>query len=164
MTELELAWLAGFLDGEGSVNIGRMHQHGKVHYEAAVVVCNTHLETIERIQVWLGGKLTTRNEPERRKPCYYLGWYGARALEVAAMVVPFLVTKKRQADLLLQFPLGKHGVHHSPEQAGRELERERLYLELKQVKDAPAWRSNRKFSEASNSHNNELKLVSMPRA
>lgn len=137
-----LAWFAGFVDGEGSVNISGSTQ------QVGFCVCNMHRPTIEEIQAHLGGRLSVKSTG-RQRPIYYLYWKVHEAVEVLKMIEPFLVTKKRQAQLIISYPFlacGKHPV--PPEVRARRRE---IVDEIRVLKQSPTWRQKRTWSQASNS-------------
>ena len=128
MANLHLAWLAGFIDGEGTISLrSRKSKQGvrKPYWEPVVEVCNTRQDIVLLIQREYGGSLWTSDKAPSRvsthKPCSYLRWTDAEALHLLECVRPYLVLKDRQADLVMEFirhrqstPIpGQKG--HSPE-------------------------------------------------
>ncbi len=62
MNEIEAAWLAGFLDGEGSFMITRGWHNGCAAptYDAAVAATNTDRSLIDRCKQLAGGKIVAQ--------------------------------------------------------------------------------------------------------
>jgi hypothetical protein len=102
-------YLAGFIDGEGSVMITRSRsaKTGYVQYRARVAVGNTDREVLEQIRGEYGGTLhpSTKGNP-RWKPGYQLVWTDGVIADLLALVGPHLRLKEKQAALELEF------IHH----------------------------------------------------
>ena len=110
-----LAYLAGFFDGEGTISI---HKHKETtsrgyYFQPFFSVSNTNLEALTFIKNKLGniGNLhktsTRKGELEKGwKPAYRLD-IGKRShlLELLPKIIPYLIIKKKQSELLLQFLL-----------------------------------------------------------
>lgn len=102
------AYLAGLIDGEGTVTITHHRQHGreKFQYKPFVYVTNTDLPLIEFLQKTFGGSITKNNKKKspRHKPCHawrVMSLDGIRI--VLENTMPYLVIKKERALLLLRF-------------------------------------------------------------
>ena len=91
----DLAWLAGFLDGEGCFRLCPGPR---------VQVSNTHLETIERLQDTWGGRIryVDPEKPEHR-PCAQWQIDGNAALALCEAVLPYLHEKAAQVHLLITY-------------------------------------------------------------
>jgi hypothetical protein len=117
----ELAWAAGFFDGEGTV--GGYCKDGEVRINFVLKVYQTERSTLERFKaaVWgLGtvyGPYFRKDRKAYHKPSYHYGVTGHRNVQaVVAMLWPFLsAPKKEQVRKALQrLPL-------APEQARVQL-------------------------------------------
>jgi len=98
MSEWQKAYLAGFVDADGCVSIA------SGGYSPLVRVVNTNLEVIELIQSWAGG--TYYSEPRSKKVMHGLYWCSRRSvLELLLPIMPYMVVKHRQADLVTDFCL-----------------------------------------------------------
>ena len=110
MANLHLAWLAGFIDGEGTIGL-RTRQgrkgHKRTYWEPIVALCNTRQDILLLVQQEYGGSLwASDNAPSRpahHKPCSQLRWTDAEALHLLEKIRPYLVLKDRQADLVIEF-------------------------------------------------------------
>lgn len=104
--EPELAWLAGFIDGEGNVNVGFYGngQEGYSVFRIGVCVVNTSPEPIRkateilhRLGVFFKVYLRKRH-PEKWSPCFALEINGQRnAYKFIKVVLPYLTCKKEIA-------------------------------------------------------------------
>lgn len=121
-----LAWLAGFSDGEAYVDFDST---------ARVVWTTTHRPTLELIQGRVGGALRLLQKVERsRKPRYQLAIYGPNARRVLTALLPFLVEKREQAELVLSYVPSPKGRTMSPEVLAR---RAGIKARLKELRHVP---------------------------
>jgi hypothetical protein len=113
-------YLAGILDGEGHIGIQR-HQfrHGNevVRYQHAlrVMVVNTSMQLLESLQESWGGWIRQHRVANTRwLPTY--GWMvtSKSADKVLAAALPFLIVKRRQAELAIEFRATVTARHHGP--------------------------------------------------
>lgn len=103
--QFELAWLAGFIDGEGTITIENRLPGGRL----VVRVTNTHLASIEEVariggtrkEKWIDQSFSLDGSPN--KPLFTVRWFGHRALELIKAVRPYLRTKAAQADVAAEF-------------------------------------------------------------
>lgn len=103
--ETDLAYIAGFLDGEGSISITRNSKNGQLLLRVCIV--QTQKEVLEWIQavMGVGGTLykRSRNGSLGNKPCYVVCWAAANAARVLEFVEPYLKVKRLQAETALEF-------------------------------------------------------------
>lgn len=109
VTETEIAYLAGIIDGEGTLTLEKKHGTGpyadRLYLRPLVHVTNTDMVLLDWIQVRFGGYLHPQpigRAAERSKPCYRLTWGGTKALPLLDAVAPYLVSKRAQADVLFR--------------------------------------------------------------
>ncbi len=98
-SDLELAWLAGIVDGEGSLKICR----DKNRLTMFLSINMTHFPTMKKIADLTGSFFHIRIRGGNRKPLFCVSISGRRAAVVVKAVKPYLVTKAEQADVLLEF-------------------------------------------------------------
>lgn len=99
-TKLELAWLAGLVDGEGCITFSP-HQRGR-KWVLKFHVSNTHMPTVRRAWKILGrqGYLGRRDHNGKGwKPLFVLELSEKKAEYALTVLMPYLVTKKEQAEL-----------------------------------------------------------------
>lgn len=106
-TDTQRAYLAGLLDGEGCISIVNTHtSRGRPTFMMSIQLVMTHKATIEHVyNMWGGGWYIDRGSRKagQQKPAYSIHWTSVHAAEVLREVLPFLVTKKQQAELALEF-------------------------------------------------------------
>jgi hypothetical protein len=104
---VELAWLAGFFDGEGCISIrhAKRPANRSAWFVLQVSITNTHRNSLQRIKDLFGfGTLHERaNVPQNRKTIYtYM--LGGRQAECALLtLLPYLFVKREQAKMALEF-------------------------------------------------------------
>jgi len=104
MTDFELGWTAGILDGEGHVTL--LHRRRDSSWRAVVAVNNTDPAMIMRLcQLWDGRMNLIASDRYRpgRKPIHRWTVESQRALRVLDAVMPHLVTKRQVAELVIAF-------------------------------------------------------------
>lgn len=110
LTNTEAAWLAGFIDGEGSIQIRWQKSKRDTHMTSSVAsISVSQAEPRTEILYWLqkkfGGAVSshgtnTRN-PKHNKAFRWLVT-GNTAVEVAKLIQPYLRLKARHVDILLE--------------------------------------------------------------
>ncbi len=102
VSETDKAYLAGLLDGEGSIGINNFG--GKRVPGLRVTVTNTHLAVLKELQAIWGGALTSRRiRVKGWKASSDLLWGAVTAAEILRAVQPYLRIKQSQCKLALQF-------------------------------------------------------------
>ena len=120
MNKLMAAYLAGLIDGEGYLGILQVKKGEKskwsslreFQYIPVMKVCMTDRDIIEWLYKSFGGTFETRQHPEKEwKSKVSYGWTMRKnqVIEIVRLVYPFLRVKKKQAQILLRFPLGQVG-------------------------------------------------------
>lgn len=106
MTSTEIAYIAGLIDGEGSIGIYAFNK-SKVRphktFGLVMTITNTYLPVLLWIRENLGGTLKSAGGLKSRRPCWHLQWYGKKASAVLELTVPYMRIKKRQAELAIAF-------------------------------------------------------------
>lgn len=141
----KLAYLAGLIDGEGCIHIGRKYEGGRSGAHALQVqVSNSDV----RMMVWLskefGGRVSPvkRTGPQsgypRKRQMYVWVICAMNAAQILTAVYPYLVVKQDQADVALALralfrPRGRVGRQMDPVIQGQ---REALRLKLVDLKKA----------------------------
>jgi hypothetical protein len=115
--ETDWAWLACAIDGEGNIKV--YHQEGR-HYQASLRVFNTNRSFIEK-----AAELTLENvkgksgdTPLRTKTCWYIQVTKVhKLLYILKKVLPYLIIKKRLAELVIRFcEVRMSNVHYTGEE------------------------------------------------
>ena len=102
------AYIAGLIDGEGSIMIIKMKEKWGLKYQAVVSIVNTDRRLVEIPAKLLGAKRIYVHDPSTngfkgRKLCYKCKIQGTRKMiEPLKLLLPYLVCKKEQAKLALR--------------------------------------------------------------
>lgn len=115
LTELEKAYIAGVIDGEGCITLYRreIKQHGTITYVLQVSIANTSKALIEWLQlkIPLTGIYThsqqrykLNGEPKRKSYRWVVSG-NQRAKAFLSLILPYLVIKKSQAEAALSYNL-----------------------------------------------------------
>lgn len=109
MTDFELGWLAGLMDGEGCITMTR--NNGK-NLMPMVQVTNTNLDLMEKakeiMELLAGREINIHSQNMRGKRgyrnCYYIAVRNQLGVSrILTALLPHLVAKKVQAELVLEF-------------------------------------------------------------
>ena len=143
--DTDLAYLAGVLDSDGLITISKIAaaphvKNGSPHYFAKVDVQMSERETIEHL-----AKLYDRNIMVKKpsanmvKQAYRISWQAKIAAGLIEQVMPYLILKRPQAVVLMEFQAAMTaggripGRRLTPEQLAM---RERYFLEMRLLKGA----------------------------
>lgn len=135
-TTEELAWLAGFVDGEGYVGLPQYGSSTKTtHYKYSprLSIGNTNKKVIEYIVNKFGG---TIYEQKCKKKQYKKVWcwrlYSKKAAYILKLIYPYLKVKKENADIIFEFiKLLQISTKSMPEEIAEK--RYALYLSMRQL-------------------------------
>lgn len=101
-----LAWMAGFIDGEGTITICTVKKSQQ--HVIKLAVCNTNYKAIKIFETHFGGKVRKRVwsknnvNKENWKDCYEWQLTAQKACKVIVKVKPYLKLKIKQANIALQ--------------------------------------------------------------
>jgi hypothetical protein len=104
-SELDTAWAAGFIDGDGTITLRKVNSSGA---KRAPFICvdNTDREMLEALEAMFGGGIVDKGRPT---PNHREAWswrvYGANnVIGVLARVLPYLrcAVKKERARMLVE--------------------------------------------------------------
>lgn len=137
LMEAQKGYLAGFLDGEGGIQITRSRRPGREYDLAlhpAVYFCNTNFTSIQTIRKWLGcGSVVKRPETGSHKDSFVLHITGTRNIKaLLECLLPFLIIKAPQAQVMLQYCESRLSHYLGNDRRFNELEL-RLYTALKKL-------------------------------
>lgn len=148
-----LAYMAGILDGEGSVMIKKHHSKDCINpgYSERICVRNTNKEVIELFRKFFKGCFAPENKVHQSKSGFkrYKLMYSFDAVDknayiVVEMLYPYLIIKKKQAGCLIELRKekrkGSGRFRGGPSRKGLPAEaieqREKLYMEVKNANNS----------------------------
>lgn len=98
LTEVEKAWLACAIDGEGSIFFDK---EGKY---PVVIVYNTDIKFIEQTSLLMGKSINSwnkhsngKNTKSHWKTCYQVKVSGTKCIELLEQIYPYLIIKQQKA-------------------------------------------------------------------
>lgn len=97
----DVAYIAGFFDGEGCVRIKRANQGGNSYYVTATIT-NSNKEILEYIKDIFGGKVR-KAEKKANKTIYHYELSSSEAVDMLKILIGFLREKRTQAELAIKF-------------------------------------------------------------
>ena len=103
VSETELAYLAGILDGEGTFTVYKT----TAAYSALIAVASTSRELIDWLVVRFGGSISETPAPAGNRSASWQWQLREKAYIVALLptVIPFLLIKRLHAQLFLKYCL-----------------------------------------------------------
>lgn len=136
-----MSYLGGLMDGDGSFSVSVHTVKGRRYFQVCVHFTNTNLALVEYVQKTIGfgnilemHRYRSQQKP-RWKPAYKLHYSSRQARIVAKMLLPYLIAKRRQAEIIANWPLKRY---RNQPGTGRRLTdpevhdiQEKLWLECK---------------------------------
>lgn len=120
-TELEAAYAAGIVDGEGCIAV-YFNKKRNVYY-GYLQISNTDKNLIDWLRTTFPGnrKLYICNSKPNHKQAWIAGWGGSGAEDFLTQIYPYLIVKKEQANLFLKF---RNTIYTASVEEKQELERQ----------------------------------------
>lgn len=106
LMQISNEYLAGLLDGDGCFFISRRNNHHMrraYRSEVNITLRRDKRILLEAIRDKYGGYLADRTPRPPTKPVTRLDWSGASAGEISELLMPFLLLKRDQAAILIEF-------------------------------------------------------------
>ena len=104
MTETEKAYIAGIIDGEGSIMLQKIHKNENP--APCVSIASTTIELLEWIKLTIGKGIISKKKNynlEKHKDCYSYVIKRNYAISLLIDIYPYLIipTKKKRAELII---------------------------------------------------------------
>lgn len=130
-----LAYLAGIIDGEGSICVDLQRAGGSRkhdYYTLRLSIVNTDKNLMEWLVKNFQGTYYQRTPKPGYKICYTYRIYGHKLAELIEACYPYFIIKKPHADIIRQFrkTIGKTGWNITQEVVE---DRKRLYFAVKEI-------------------------------
>jgi hypothetical protein len=114
--DLELAWIAGFMDGEGTITIKKYARYKgqSIRYQAYMCICQatedneSALKALELVQKNFGGSIYPQSKSKDTNARSSHQWLvvSSTAVDCVKQLLPYLVVKRKQAELLIKYGEG----------------------------------------------------------
>ena len=108
-TIAQIAYLAGIIDGEGSIYIGNFSCNPKTkvpYYQTNIQVTNTDKPLIDWLSDTFGGLVSKRTAKQHasnsRKTAYMWTVSGDRVTHLSQLILPYLIVKTRQCEIMIK--------------------------------------------------------------
>ena len=103
--DLQKVWAAGFMDGEGTITIKRVKQRGYIYHQPYITCAqtlkgNSALKILKDI---FGGSLYIYRQKGQRIDTVQWTIVSKDAMNCAKTLYPYLVLKKKQAEIIMRF-------------------------------------------------------------
>ena len=100
--DLDIAWLAGIVDGEGCLSYTRSWTAGRKNpgFSALLAISMYSQETLERVGRITGSNV--RSHPNYDNTVWEVGVQGEKLAELLCELLPHMTTKRREALLLME--------------------------------------------------------------
>lgn len=121
----EIAYIAGFFDGEGCIRIKKANQKGNSYYVIAHIT-NSNKEILEYIQRLFGGQIR-QQEKTPNKTIYQYMITSAEATDMLITLDCFLIEKEEQARLAIKFHINNSQLSNK--------EKEEFYWKMRELKN-----------------------------
>lgn len=147
LTVAQLAYLAGIIDGEGSIYIGNFScnkKTGAKYYQTNMEVTNTDKRLIDWLVQNIGGRkcsYTAKQTPKNsRKAVFRWIVSGNLLTQLCHLLLPYLVIKKEQCEIMINMrktydhtgmQKGKQGIQDLPQSLLDE--RQRYFEEMRSL-------------------------------
>ena len=100
-------WVAGFIDGEGTISIHKMIESKSLmgaRHRVSLEATNTNLASLQKLVSLFGGSIwQKRQQGENCLDCYRWRAEGQTAKKAILFALPYFVIKKEQAEIALKF-------------------------------------------------------------
>jgi hypothetical protein len=123
--ELDLAWAAGFIDGEGYVHLQPVHKRrsdGYTNRKPRIEVAQVDPSALLKLKRILGGSIITMTPRNGRKQSFRWDLTGVRVVPALEALLPYLTVKRAQALLLLEYASLMRAKGESPHRGLNEFE------------------------------------------
>ena len=106
--QLEIAWAAGFIDGEGCIHIIRQRygKNNKVSYRLRMHIAQNNYEVLETLRAYIGEHaniIPIKRTHSVNKQVYTLNYDGVHAYKAIMKLKPFLIRKQCEAQAANDF-------------------------------------------------------------
>ncbi len=105
-----LRYLAGFADADGCFSVAIRHKdRAQPWFVPSVSIGNTNVTVLDMFARLFGGKVYVTKPVMGRKQVYHWQVSARMARITAAALVPYLVMKKQQAEIIRDWPVSGNG-------------------------------------------------------
>lgn len=106
MNDIQIGYLAGIMDGEGTISIFRPRYNSKRGWQLRplAMISGTDPILAEYLRTALGAAIKTRGRAMKNsRPTWQLAWHGFKCYAIVKLLEPHLLVKREQAQIVLEF-------------------------------------------------------------
>lgn len=109
LNEIEIGYIAGFVDGEGCVGIHKRKHKNKfgqwIGYSGILQISNTNKEVMEWLKKKCGvsSEIYYKHPKGNRKAAYGISFNKSESYSLLKIILSHLIVKKQQAEIFLLF-------------------------------------------------------------
>lgn len=105
LTEGERGYIAGILDGEGTISFFRASCKTMTTMRARITIWNTDYSLIEWVHSKIGGTIRMRKgRKATHNDCWWLALHGiVKVKHLLKVLLPYLIVKKKQAQEIIDY-------------------------------------------------------------
>lgn len=104
---MDTSYLAGFIDGEGTIGIEKQKSHTKFYYRLHLRIGNTNLDVLKEIQKQFGGDIHFQGVTKGGKKFHAISWFNENAKIILEQIKDKLIIKKEIAEYAIGYPVGE---------------------------------------------------------
>ena len=145
LSKIDLAYMAGFIDGEGCISIYKWSKKKMKNdnvktqgYGLELSIGNTDYKTLRWIQDNVGGKIYEKKIKINLKKLWIWKMTGTKLTPFLKLIIPYLKQKKEQARSAFEFRKAKERKLHQQNFRGLTEEdakfRKKCFIKIKQLK------------------------------
>ena len=138
ITDVEAAYIAGILDGEGCIAIHKKavrKQHHNPTFLVHMDITNTSRDLLGWVRLTTGlGKILDKPRTKGWKACYKLFFIADEIKPLLERVLPYMLVRRKQAELVLEFigTIKYHGPAH-PTTVDEYIQKELIFEEIEEL-------------------------------
>jgi hypothetical protein len=134
--DCELAYLAGFFDGEGCISCSPTNENGLANFQLNVLVSQNDGRALEPFARRWGGKIGKRNRPASADDTSLWAIGGTRAIQCIRDLLPYLRAKRDEADVAMHWPMAAKRGRGYVTPASIITKRREIYEALREIKQS----------------------------
>lgn len=92
----DLAYAAGYFDGDGCFHIGKTRSDNRIRYRAAFIINSTEVENVQWFQKIFGGKISSRKRRKSNHKIIYRYVLAGQETRVFDPIFHFLIEKRKE--------------------------------------------------------------------
>lgn len=101
--DTDLAYAAGYTDGDGCFHIGKIHSENRIRYRAIFVINSTEIENVQWFQKIFGGTISSKNPKKSNHKIIYRYVLKGNLLNNFEKICPYIKEKLEELQIFYSF-------------------------------------------------------------